>query len=518
MDAVERRRGGPEQGGKTQPMRRALAGLAVALCLGAAAPASSLGAHSLKIGIADDGVLFHDPDAARVVAKWKALGIDVARVHVRWVSVAPRPDARRPPRGFDASDPGDRHYSWGAVDHAVALLRDAGIEPILAVTGSGPVWSSSRPSLDNPRWRPSPRRFAAFATAVARRYRDDVTDYILWNEPDQPGWLQPQFRCRGTHCTPESPHIYRHLVNAAAPAIRRVDPTAQVLAGALAPRGSDPHARNSAMRPLTFLRAFGCVNDRYHAMRHGRCAGFHAPLIDGISYHPHGVLRSPSQRNPQRDEAAFADLGRLEFVIDRIAAHHGLRCTCTGRIPIHLTEFGYQTNPPDPYQGVSPAEQARWLQEAGYRAWRDPRIKTLVQYEWRDDPLQRKASHGPSAYAGWQSGLLYADSRPKPALSAFANPFFVQATPGLATVTLWGQVRPGDAHSVSVERRLPGRAWRTLETVETDAFGAFTTQLVLPGIAELRFAYDSDPPARPRAIASQPVTVRRSVGVVPPRR
>ena len=494
-------------------MRRALAGLCAAVCLGAAAPAHA--AQSLRIGIADDGVLFHDAHAARVVAQWKSLGIDVARVHVRWVSVAPATNARRPPRHFDPWNPDDPRYHWGAVDHAVGLLRGAGIEPILSVTGSGPLWSSSVPSLGNPRWRPNAHRFAAFATAVARRYGDAVTDYIVWNEPDQAGWLQPQFTCRGRVCTPESPHIYRRLFNAAAPAIRKADPGAQVLAGALAPRGADPRSRNSAMRPLTFLRAFGCVDDRYRPLRGGRCAGFRAPLVDGIAYHPHGVLRSPSQRNPQRDEAALADLGRLEFVIDRVAARGGLRCTCAGPIPIHLTEFGYQTNPPDPYQGVPPAEQARWLQEAGYRAWRDPRIKTLVQYEWRDDPLLRKG-RGASAYAGWQSGLLYADSRPKPALSAFANPFFVQARPGDATVELWGQVRPGDAHEVSIERRLPGHPWRTLETIETDPFGTFTTQLTLPGLAELRFAYvvaDST-----RSKASQSVTVRRSVGVVVPRR
>jgi hypothetical protein len=496
-------------------MRRALAGLCAALCLGAAAPASSPAADSLRIGIADDGVLFHEPDAAHVVAEWKALGIDVARIHVRWVSIAPAPDARRPPRGFHASEPDDPRYDWGAVDRAIALLQDAGIEPLLAVTGSGPLWSSERPSLGNPRWRPDPRRFAQFATAVARRYGDVVTDYIVWNEPDQAGWLQPQFVCRRDRCRPESPHIYRHLVNAAGPAIRRADPTSEVLAGALAPRGSDPRSRNSAMRPLTFLRAFGCVNARYHRMVHGQCANFHAPLVDGIAYHPHGVLRSPSQRNPQHDEAAIADLGRLEFVIDRVAASGGIECTCLGAIPIHLTEFGYQTNPPDPYQGVSPAAQARWLQEAGYRAWRDPRIKTLVQYEWRDDPLLDKG-RGKGAYGGWQSGLLYADSRPKPALSAFANPFFVQAHAGDASVSLWGQVRPGDAHEVSIERRLPGRAWRTLETLETDPFGAFTTQLTLPELAELRFSYDG--PGSTRAKASEPVTVRRSVGVVVPRR
>lgn len=493
-------------------MTRALAALLAALGLGAAAPASSVAAHSVRIGIADDGIQRADPGtAAATVARWKALGIQVARLHVRWVSIAPAPGARRPPRGFHASDPDDPRYNWSALDRAIGLLRAAGIEPLLSVTGSGPLWSSTQPQLGNPRWRPSPYRFGQFARAVAARYRDAVDQYIVWNEPDQAGWLQPQFRCARV-CTPESPHIYRHLFDAAAAAIRTTDPGAQVLAGALAPRGSDPRSRNSAMRPLTFLRAFGCVDDRYRRIRRGRCAGFRAPLVDGIAYHPHGVLRSPAERNPQRDEAAFADLGRLERTIDRIAARGGLACTCAGRIPIHLTEFGYQTDPPDRYQGVSPAEQARWLQETGYLAWRDPRVRTLVQYEWRDDPLQYKGP-GKSAYGGWQSGLLYADGRAKPALAAFGVPFWVTARPGFATVSLWGQVRPGDAHLVSLQRRLPGRAWRTLGTIQTDADGVFTAQLVLPGIASLRFGYDDGA----AMTYSLPVTVRRSRGVLGPR-
>jgi hypothetical protein len=494
-----------------------LAAVLIALAAGAV-PAHA--AHSLRIGIADDGVLLHEsPTTASTVAQWKALGIDVVRLHVRWGSIAPAPASRRAPDGFQASDPDDPHYNWGAIDRAIALLKEAGIEPLLAVTGSGPLWSSSVPSLGNARYRPDPHKYAAFATAVARRYREMVSEYIIWNEPNQPGWLQPQFTCHARRCAPESPHIYRRLFAAGAGAIRAVDPGARVLAGALAPRASgDPHSRNSAMRPLTFLRAFGCVSDRYRPVRAGPCRGFQPALVDGISYHPHGVLRSPSEANPQRDEAAIADLGRLETVIDRVRAHRGLRCTCSGPVPLHLTEFGYQTNPPDPYQGVAPAVQARWLQEAAYRAWRDPRIKTLVQYEWRDDPLQVNGP-GARAYSGWQSGLLFADSRPKPALAAFPNPFWVQARPGHATATIWGQVRPGDSHYVRVERRLPGRPWRSLETLLTDAYGTFSEQLVLPPVADLRFSYDVQPVGmgRLRTVQSQTLTVRRKVGVLPAR-
>jgi hypothetical protein len=72
---------------------------------------------------------------------------------------------------------------------------------------------------------------------------------------------------------------------------------------------------------------------------------------------------------------------------------------------------------------------------------------------------------------------------------------------------------------VSLERRLPGRAWRALTTVETDPYGVFTAELDLPGAAELRFAYSIPQPndGRTRTTASTPVTVRRSVGVVAPR-
>ncbi|MDX6658531.1 MAG: hypothetical protein QOH62_3324, partial [Solirubrobacteraceae bacterium] len=140
-------------------MRRGLAAVLIALAAGAV-PAHA--AHSLRIGIADDGVLLHEsPTTASTVAQWKALGIDVVRLHVRWGSIAPAPASRRAPDGFQASDPDDRHYNWGAIDRAIALLKEAGIEPLLAVTGSGPLWSSSVPSLGNALYRPDPHKYAA---------------------------------------------------------------------------------------------------------------------------------------------------------------------------------------------------------------------------------------------------------------------------------------------------------------------------------------------------------------------
>ena len=65
------------------------------------------------------------------------------------------------------------------------------------------------------------------------------------------------------------------------------------------------------------------------------------------------------------------------------------RLTRMGRIvaprrkfDVHLTEFGYQTSPPDHEVGVSLGRQSRYLQQAAYLAWRTPRVRNLTQYQW----------------------------------------------------------------------------------------------------------------------------------------
>src|SRR3954453_16415500 len=116
-----------------------------------------------------------------------------------------------------------------------------------------------QPKERNPRRLPRGAYFAAFAAAAARRYASSVDEYILWNEPNLPLWLQPQAHCVGRRCTPVSPNTYRAMVRAAYPAIHAADPVATVLFGALAPRGSHLTVRNANMRPLRFLRGLACV-------------------------------------------------------------------------------------------------------------------------------------------------------------------------------------------------------------------------------------------------------------------
>jgi hypothetical protein len=111
----------------------------------------------------------------------------------------------------------------------------------------------------------------------------------------------------------------------------------------------------------------------------------------------------------------------------------------TKGIPVWATEFSYETNP-DP-QGVTLEQQAEWMAEALYVAWRDPRMKIFIWYALHDD--------GNGGSKGFQSGLYRSLGTcgkqwcPKPGASMFRNPTHVSATTARVgeSVTIWGQGR-----------------------------------------------------------------------------
>ena len=482
-----------------------LAAAAACCLLFGAHSAVAKAAGDTQVGMAYDAALLDHPDQGRVAAGlWRLFGVDVVRIRARWSQIAPGTKAQRPPAGFRAGDPGDPRYRWTALDRAILTVRSQGMGVILEVTGPGPLWTSVSPSRGNPRWKPDRRAFARFAGAVAGRYRSAVDRYVLWNEPNQPDWLEPQWECSRRVCDPVSPHLYRRLVRAAYPAIKAADPGAQVLIGALGSRGRHPAAPASPMRPLRFLREMACVDRHYQPREHGRCRDFNPAQGDGLAYHPLAGLRSPHARDPQRDNALLGDLDRLERTLDRLSATGRLRAS-TGRFDLHLTNFGYETFPPDAYHGVVPEIQTRWLAQAGFLAWRDPRVKSLVQSPWRDDPLRVT---GPRArgYGGSQAGLLYADGVAKPALYQFTHPFYARVSSARKEVVFWGQVRPGAGHDVLLERRpLNHNDFQPLLGIRTNPAGYWSLRLPVGAPADYRFTYEvpnPDPSAPPIRLAS----------------
>ena len=101
-----------------------------------------------------------------------------------------------------------------------------------------------------------------------------------------------------------------------------------------------------------------------------------------------------------------------------------------GSKPVWLTEYGYQTRPPDSILGVPLKRQATMLSLAAMRAWRLPRVTMLIQYLYRDEVKLSR----------FQSGLVFADDRWKPSLQGFKLPFAQMGRNGLKAV-VWGQIR-----------------------------------------------------------------------------
>ncbi|HVE69457.1 MAG TPA: hypothetical protein VNB64_12840 [Solirubrobacteraceae bacterium] len=475
--------GGGGQTGGTSPGAGTTGGTATTPVASAANP---------EVGIEDTNVVF-GPMAAQVAATWRAIGVDYVRIQAFWDAISPATASPTMPAGFDPSNPSSPGYNWGQLDAAVEAVRRNGLRIMLTVNQSGPRWASLQPAVDVKSWRPNPRRYAQFASALARRYGTRVDRYLVGSEPNQRVFLAPQFTCVGRACTPSAPHQYRNLLNAAYPAIKAADPGAQILIGELAPIGSPPSA-TSGLTPMLFIRELACVDSRFRRLTATRCRRFRAVRGDGFGYHPYVNNKTPPnvpQRNPEL--AKIGDLPRLLRVLDRLTAAGRLRAS-TGRFRLYLTEFGYITNPPNPRFGVSLALQARYLAQSAYIVWRlRSRVKLITQYQWNDDGV-------------FPTGLHFISQQPKPSFFQYPNPFWIDTTRGLARAVFWGQVRPDAQRRITLQVRPRGTSsFRTAATATTDAGGYWSRTLrAIPG-ATYRFQYTT----RTGVVATQSLAAPR---------
>jgi hypothetical protein len=452
-----------------------------------ATAAPSQADRTLEIGFEDPAIAPGPAgDAPAVIARWSQMGVQWVRVQAFWNALSPTPDARRKPSGFNVANPNDPRYDWSSLDNAIARVRANGMRVMLTVHQFNPRWASTQPSRARQGWKPSPRLYGQFATALARRYGGQVDRYLLGNEPNQKVFLQPQTECRryGRRriCERTAANIYRQLVRAAYPAIKRADRSRdEVLLGELAPIGATgPRAGNLA--PLPFIRAMGCLDDRYRRITVGACRGFRPARADAFGYHPYQVRERPTQ--PQRNPALakLGDLRRLFGVIDRLTGTR--RIVAPGRrFNLYITEYGYETNPPDRRNGVSWARQNSYLQWSAYIAWSTPRVKLWTQYLWRDDGFTPSGQ-----LVGFQTGLNTFNGVPKPSLSSFPHPIFIDQRRG-RTTRLWGQVRPGGAHNVQIFRQVGGGAFLPWRTRRTDSRGYFSIRSSLARNSNYRFQY-----------------------------
>ena len=450
-------------------------------------PAPSAGPPRVVTIVQDDAELLHR-DTARTAATLddlRELGVDWVRVTAGWSVIAPQPGAARRP-DFDATN--HRAYpagAWAALDRLSAMVRERGMRLNIDIAFFAPRWAVERPGRDPARERdgPSPADLADFAEAVARRYADAAA-FTIWNEPNHPVFLLPQWRRDDDgRWQPASPDVYRRMVRATVPRIRAAAPRATVLIGGTSSVGSAAgDDRGDRMAPLTFLRALLCVDEELRAVRDGECAGFTALPGDGWAHHPYSLELPPWEDDPRAENVRMGDLARLSSALETL--HRAGRTEQL--LGLYLTESGYQTNPPDPTWNVSLAEHAHWTAEAERVARANPLVRGVAQFLARDLP-ERPGDTAAERWRDYQSGLRFVDGSPKPAHAAFGLPLVVHRA-GAGRVRLWGLVRGGAGdRPVRVDVRDPaGGPWRPLARPRTTGDGTFETTVAADPDASFR--------------------------------
>jgi Glycosyl hydrolase catalytic core len=142
------------------------------------------------------------------------------------------------------------------------------------------------------------------------------------------------------------------------------------------------------MAPLTFMRAT-------------RRAGLRN--LDAYAHNPY--YGRPSETPSTRPGGSAITLGNINTLISLVNK-------LWGKKRIWITEYGWQTRPPDRLFGVSFARQAAYVRQSFAIGRANPRIDMIVWFMLRDDT---------NLGLGWQSGFLTASGKKKPAFNVFAR-------------------------------------------------------------------------------------------------
>jgi Family of unknown function (DUF5722) len=381
-------------------LRRVAIFVAAAALVAALVGASTASASKfIQKGISDDAqILYGNPD--KVFPNLAQLHTQVIRVNLWWGGV--NGVARRKPA--NPANPADPAYNWDTYDRTVRYALAYKMAPIFTVLGT-PAWANNSAG-----WNVGPTQqsdLRSFVTAAAKRYSGTyktadgttigrVAKWIAWNEPNNPVFLRPQFVRAGSKWVMQSPKTYAAICNSVVKAVKAVSFSNKVACGVTSPRGNNqPGTIRSSVSPLAFMRA----------MKLAGATGF-----DAYAHHPYYgyPTETPTTPPPPGKRGApptAITLGNFELLTKELARLYG-------NMRIWVTEYGYQTNPPDSFFGVSPAKQALYMKQAWTKLAQNPKVDLMIWFLLRDESR---------VGAGWQSGLYYASGPQKPARNVYLH-------------------------------------------------------------------------------------------------
>ncbi|MCC6189212.1 MAG: cellulase family glycosylhydrolase [Anaerolineales bacterium] len=250
-------------------------------------------------------------------------------------------DCRNPPGCISA---------WSKYDQIVDLAEQAGLE-LLVRLSSPPDWSRADGGRRGPFAPPDDfNDFAAYAAAVAERYRGRVRYYQIWNEPngnDEWGYQ------------PVDPEAYTRLLCLTYHRLKAVDPGNVVLAAALTPTnelgGANPNGLGGDnLNDLIYLQRMYAAGAK--------------PCFDVLSVQGYGLWSAPGDH---RSRPIVINFGRNLFVRDLMVANNDAHKA------IWIAEMNWNAVPLD--SGILPSfGQVTLEQQARYA----PLAYARAQAEW----------------------------------------------------------------------------------------------------------------------------------------
>lgn len=442
------------------------------------------------------------------------LGVDILRLPIVWNQIAVDPTSRTQPSGNAYPSSNFAYY-----DSVIAAARNAGIAVDLMPTGPAPLWatqpgapptvSNSTGTLDySGTFEPSASAYGQFVQAVAARY-SGVHFWEVWNEPNWGPSLTPQYL--GGSNLPASAKIYRGLLNAGWSALHSTGHSHDtIIIAGLSQDGSSPVGETGTTAPLTFMRTVYCLDGSYRPLKGAAASTAGCPTsrasfkgadpalfgVSGLGLHPYPFSGKPPTKAdfPNKNGAEFSEIPQALKALDRMQRAYGSH----KHLKIYNTEYAYRTRPNDIARAfTSPQNAAKYINEAEYLSWKNPRIATYDQYELAD--------------GGWfPTGLFFAPGTkanprsiayPKPSFYAFRVPVWLPVTSSKRgrSLEVWGGVRAARFARLDTGRRQSVQiqfgssaagSFKTIKTVRiTNQWGYFDVHVKFPGSGYVRLAW-----------------------------
>lgn len=293
-------------------------------------------------------------DSDRDIAGVADTGFGAVRIPVEWSEI----------------EPVEGQFDWTEIDSEINSAATRGL-PVLGVLTWTPTWAVPANSI--PVNHPAPAaasRFAQFAEVAAARYRNRVTAWEVWNEPNIAASFGPR----------ADPILYCSILSQTSVAIRRAAPGTLVITGPTSPTIDS----DRDVSPATF------VDSLY------RCAG--TQTFDAVAMHPYSSPDLLSEPGP--GSSSLKDIAGVRAVMEQ----HG-----DGDKKIWFTEFGAPTMATSP--GVSEERQAAILVDGITGMRQLPYAGPVFAFDYRDSDTGNPVQD-------YNYGLLRSDYTPKLSFAA----------------------------------------------------------------------------------------------------